>query len=84
MLEVVKPPAQHRIQIGDDRGQAVSSRAFGLDPDALAQRFETLSPYPAPSRLEAIAEKLKSLSLLPTIPDVGLLSIKTQAVCLSR
>src|SRR3990170_4212318 len=82
MLKVVKPAANHGVKILDDLCQAVPTRAFGLHPDALAQRFKALGPYPMPPRLEAIAEKLKTLSLLPTIPYVGLLSIKTQAVCL--
>src|SRR5437879_5445755 len=80
LLEVVKPPAQHRIKIPDDLCQAVSARALGLHPDALAQRFEALGPHPALPRLEAIAEKLKTLSGLPTISDMGLVCIKPKPV----
>src|SRR3990172_3084268 len=67
MLEVVKPTAKRGVKILDDLGQAVPSRAFGLHPNSLSQRFKTLGPYPAPPRLEVIAEKFKTLPLLPTV-----------------
>ena len=47
LLEVVKPPAQHRIKILDDLCQAVSARALGLQPDVLTQRSKALGPHPA-------------------------------------
>src|SRR3990170_4292149 len=80
MLEVVKPAAKHGVSILDDLCQAVPTRAFGLHPDALTQRFKTLGPYPAPPRLEAITEKLKTLPGLPTVSHVGLVSIKPKPV----
>src|SRR3972149_7332700 len=76
MLELLNPAAKRGIQILDDLGQAVPSRAFGLHPTPLPQRFKTLGSYPAPPRLEAIAEKLKTLPLLPTVSHVGLVGMK--------
>src|SRR3990170_3592756 len=80
MLEVVKPTAKRGVKILDDLGQAVPSRAFGLHPNSLPQRFKTLGPYPAPPRLEMIAEKFKTLPLLPTVSHVGLVGIKPKPV----
>jgi hypothetical protein len=47
LFEVVKPPAQHRIKIGDNTRQAVPTRALGLQPDVLTQRSKALGPHPA-------------------------------------
>src|SRR3970040_426773 len=80
LLEVVNPPAQHGIKILDDLCQAVPTRALGSPSDALAQRFEALGPHPAPPRLEAIAEKIKTLPGLPTVPYMGLVRIDPKPV----
>src|SRR5215510_793493 len=80
MLEVVKPAAKHGVKILDDLCQAVPTRALGLDPDTLTQRLKTLGPDPAPPRLEAIAEKLKTLPFLPTVSHVSLVGIKPKPV----
>ena len=80
VLEVVKPTAQHRIELGNNGCHTISSRALGLDPNPLSQRLKALAPNPTPPRLEAIAQKLKALSLLPTVPYMGLIRTKTQPV----
>src|SRR5437870_8680358 len=80
MLEVVKPTAKRRIQIGNDTGQAVPTRAPSLLPYPLAQRQQTFPPDPTPAQLEAITEKLKTLPRLPTISHVGLVGIKPKPV----
>jgi hypothetical protein len=63
VLEVVKPTAQHRIELRNDFRQAVSSRAFGFDPNTISKCLQTLLPNPTPPCLEAIAQKLKALIL---------------------
>src|SRR6266545_2345483 len=80
MLEVVKPTAKRRIQIGNDTGQAVPTRATSLVPYPLAQRQQTFPPYPTPADFKAVAEKLKILPRLPTISHVGLVGIKPKPV----
>src|SRR3989304_8687523 len=82
MLEVVKPAAPGRIQVRDNFRQTIPGRPLGPYPNAIPNGLEPLPPNPASPRLEAITQKLKALSFLPTIPYVGLLGIKTQAVCL--
>src|SRR6266545_1335071 len=80
MLEVVKPTAKRRIQIGNDTGQAVPTRATSLVPYPLAQRQQTFPPDPTPADFKAVAEKLKTLPRLPTISHVGLVGIKPKPV----
>src|SRR5262249_6478447 len=80
VLEIVKPPAERRIQIGDDFRQTVPPRALGPHPYAISKCFETLFANPAPPRFEAIAQKLKAFSFLPTVTHVGFIDTKTQPV----
>ncbi len=80
VLEIVKPTAKRRIQIGDDFRQTVPPRALGPHPNAISKCLEALFANPAPPRLEAIAQKLKALSLLPTVAHVGLIDTKTQPI----
>src|SRR5262249_49932519 len=80
VLEIVKPPAERRIQIGDDFRQTVPPRALGPHPNAISKCFETLFANPAPPRFEAIAQKLKAFSFLPTVTHVGFIDTKTQPV----
>src|SRR5215475_118484 len=80
MLEVVEPATQCGIQIGNDTGQAVPTCAPSLLPYPLSQRQQTFPSNPSPPDFEAIAEKLKPLPGLPTIPHVGLVRIKLEPV----
>ena len=84
VLEVAKPAPQHRVQIGDDRAPGchpacarVLSRILSL------KRLQALLPHPAPTRLEAIAEKVEAFPRLPAIADLGLVRVQRQAVFLS-
>src|SRR5215471_18163125 len=72
MLEIIKPTAKRRIQIGDDFRQTVPPRALGPHPNAISKRCAALFPYPASPRFEAIAQKLKALPVLPTVTHMGL------------
>src|SRR5919197_4848793 len=80
MLKIVKPTANRRIQLGNNLRQTVSACALGPHPNPISKCRETLFANPAPPRLEAIAQKLKALSFLSTVTDVGLVGIKTQPV----
>src|SRR6266511_367514 len=80
MLEIVKPTTKHRIQIGDDPCQTVPARALGPHPNAILHRLVALFAYPALPQLEMITQKVKALSLLPTVSHVGFVSTKTQAI----
>ena len=62
ILEVVKPAAQRRIQIGNNFRHTIPARALGPHPNAISNDIDTLPPNPASPRLEAIAQKLKALS----------------------
>ncbi len=70
MFEIPKPASNQRSQVFNDGAQTLASGAFFL----LA--------YPALSRLETIAQKLKALSLEQAVPDVSLVWMQAQAVFL--
>src|SRR5215510_16384995 len=80
MLEIIKPTAKRRIQLGNNRGQTISARALGPHPNAISKRCAALFPYPASPHFEAIAQKLKALPVLPTVTHVGFIDTKTQSV----
>ena len=80
MLEVVKPATKYGVEIGDDAGQAVPTRAPCLLAYPLAQRQQAFLSDPTPPDFEAVAEKLKTLPSLPAISHVGLVSIEPKPV----
>src|SRR5262244_2399361 len=80
MLEIIKPTAKRRIQLGNNRGQTISARALGPHPNAISKRCAALFPYPASPHFEAIAQKLKALPVLPTVTHMGLFDVKTEPV----
>src|SRR5262244_3833886 len=80
MLEIIKPTAKRRIQLGNNRGQTISARALGPHPNAISKRCAALFPYPASPHFEAIAQKLKAFSFLPTVTHMGLFDVKTEPV----
>src|SRR5215467_8958087 len=80
VLEIIKPTTKRRIELGNNLRQTVSTRALGPHPNAISKCHEALFANPAPPPFEAIAQKLKALSFLPTIPYMGLIDIKAQPV----
>src|SRR6266542_2531738 len=58
----------------------LSPRALGPHPNAILHRLVALFAYPALPQLEMITQKVKALSLLPTVSHVGFVSTKTQAI----
>src|SRR6516164_7904818 len=82
VLEIVKPSAQLRIQISNNRCQTISACALASHPNVISKRSEATFTNPAPPRLKPVAQKLKPLSFLPTVPHMGLVSIETEPVLL--
>lgn len=82
MFEIPEPPSDHRGQVINDGAQTLASGAFCLLAYLVLEAFETFVPYPAPSCLEAVAQKLKALSLDQTVPNVGFVRMQAQPVFL--
>src|SRR5215472_4449037 len=80
VLEIIKPTTKRRIELGNNLRQTVSTRALCPHPNAISKCHEALFANPAPPPFEAIVQKLKALSFLPTIPFMGLIDIKAQPV----
>ncbi len=80
MLEVGKPATQDGIEVLNDALQAVATRTPRLLADNVLQSRETFLAYGATTTLEAIAEKLKPVTGLPTIPEMGLLGMERQSI----
>ena len=83
MLEVVKPTAQRRIQIGDNSRQTIPRVRLLLIRirSRMALRlFRLTSAAP----LEAIAQKLKALPFLPTSPTWVFSSLRLRPLASTR
>jgi len=80
MLEVTEPSPEDWIEILEDLFQTLATGAPRLLTDLLFLRRQTLlahDPFPC---LEAIAQKLKALSLLQAVAHLGLVRVKHQPV----
>src|SRR5690606_40203321 len=80
VLEVGEPAPQHRVEFGDQSPQALTTGPARLGPHLVLERFQALLAHPAPTRFEAVAQKLKTLPWLPAVPDMGLLRMQGQAI----
>src|SRR5215510_10852441 len=80
VLEVVKPSAKRRIEIGNNFRQTVPTPAPSPHPNAILHSLEALFANPAPPQLEVITQKVKALSLFPTVSNVDFVGTKTQAI----
>jgi len=76
MLEVAIPASDHRGEVGNDFAQAVASGATGLFAYLVLEPLQALFPHPALACLEPVAQKLKTLSRNPAVPDTGFIDYR--------
>src|ERR1039457_1005144 len=72
MLEVAIPASQGRVERRNHVFDGVSHVTFRLGADLIAQRHQTFLTHTTLACFKPIPQKLKALSHLTTVPDMGL------------
>src|SRR5258708_37565537 len=80
VLEIAEPSPQRRIEIRDDPREAVSSAAYRLGPHLVLERSQALLSHEPATRLEPVAEEIKSFSRLSAFAHPPLVRMQRQAV----
>ncbi len=69
MLKVAEPPAQNRVEVGDDARQASALLAFRHRPNPVLEPVEALLGDHAVTALEPIAEEVEAAAGLAAVPQ---------------
>src|SRR5688572_8890590 len=80
MFEVAVPASQSRIERRNHAFNGVTHVTLRLVADFIAQRHQTFLAYPTLSCFKPVTQKLEPLPLHPTIPDMGFIRMKCQAI----
>ena len=80
VLKVLIPTSEHRVQSRYDTGETFPTATPCPGTYPLSYRLQTLAPYPALPRLEAVAQEVEALARFPAIPNVGFVRIEREAV----
>ena len=75
MLKIAIPATERSIQVLNDASQTIASRSTRLCPDRVFKPFKTFLSHPAFTGFEPVAEKLKALPGLLTIPYMRLVGV---------
>jgi hypothetical protein len=72
MLQVLKPPAQERVDVRNDPAKAVAPAADRANPHPILQLVQALLAHPPLTGLEPVAQELEPLARLRAVTDVCL------------
>src|SRR5699024_7105441 len=83
VLEIAKPAAQHRIELGDDACKASASRASRGFAYPILEAIQAFLADPSLARFEAVAKKIKTLAFVQAVASLRLVWMKRETLCSS-